>query len=217
MWHSFFHSLVLGLARWVKKNFYSYPNMESLALLPLWPFDGAIWYLVPHETSYILFIMLPNIGQSPCNQPYFYLKIFIRKWNTKFKNFKWSDFGAFESPNLRGKKMHQIYIFILQCVAINIEGWLKICTSYLDYTQIWLNLLNEDGHFLISSYGWSSFKLHLKLLTKTLLANLQRNILPYSILQCGGPRKVFSLVLSLNFFQRSWCKVRMQLASNIAL
>ncbi len=47
----FLCSLVLDLARWVKRTFFSYPNMESLALLPLRPFDGTIWSLIPHETS----------------------------------------------------------------------------------------------------------------------------------------------------------------------
>jgi hypothetical protein len=38
------------------------------------------------------------------------------------------------------KQNSQISIFSLQSVAINIEGWLKIFSSYLVYSQIWLNL-----------------------------------------------------------------------------
>lgn len=30
----------------------------------------------------------------------------------------------------------QIFIFEFQCVGINMESQLKICTSYLDYSQI---------------------------------------------------------------------------------
>jgi len=43
-----------------------------------------------------------------------------------------------------------------QCVAINIESWLKICTPYLIiYSQIWLNLSSDDRQFFsTSSYGW---------------------------------------------------------------
>jgi hypothetical protein len=29
----------------------------------------------------------------------------------------------------------------------NIEGSLKICTSYLVYSQIWLNFPQDDSHF----------------------------------------------------------------------
>jgi hypothetical protein len=32
----------------------------------------------------------------------------------------------------------QIFIFVSQCVAKNIEGWLKFCISYMIYSQIWL-------------------------------------------------------------------------------
>jgi hypothetical protein len=38
------------------------------------------------------------------------------------------------------KQNSQISIFSLQSVAINIEGWLKIFSSYVVYSQIWLNL-----------------------------------------------------------------------------
>jgi hypothetical protein len=45
-------------------------------------------------------------------------------------------------------KTHQICIFDFQCVAKNIKGYLKFCTSYLVCNQIWLNLLRDDCHFL---------------------------------------------------------------------
>jgi hypothetical protein len=44
-------------------------------------------------------------------------------------------------------KIHQISIFGFRCVAMNTKGWLKICASYMVYTQIWLNLFKDDSHF----------------------------------------------------------------------
>jgi hypothetical protein len=35
------------------------------------------------------------------------------------------------------------------CVAKDIDRQLKICTSYLVYSQIWLNLPMDDGHFFL--------------------------------------------------------------------
>jgi len=32
------------------------------------------------------------------------------------------------------------------CVAKNMEGWLKICTLFLIYNQIWLNLPRDNCH-----------------------------------------------------------------------
>jgi len=32
-----------------------------------------------------------------------------------------------------------------QCLAINVESWLKICTSYQVYGQIWQNLSRDDS------------------------------------------------------------------------
>jgi hypothetical protein len=43
-------------------------------------------------------------------------------------------------------KIVRIHIVGVTCVAINIEGWLKICTSDLVYSQIWLHLPREDCH-----------------------------------------------------------------------
>jgi hypothetical protein len=40
-------------------------------------------------------------------------------------------------------------------VAINIEGWIKICTPHLVCSQIWLNHLGLIAIFPTSSYGWS--------------------------------------------------------------
>lgn len=40
-----------------------------------------------------------------------------------------------------------------QCVAMSIEGYFKILTSYGVYSQIWLNLLGVIAIFFTSSYG----------------------------------------------------------------
>jgi len=44
-------------------------------------------------------------------------------------------------------KYRQIFIMGFQCVAKNIKESLKMCTLYLNYSQIWLNLLRDDRHF----------------------------------------------------------------------
>jgi hypothetical protein len=44
-------------------------------------------------------------------------------------------------------KNFQIFVFGFQCVAKDMEGWLKFCTSYMVYSHIWLNLPKNDGHF----------------------------------------------------------------------
>jgi hypothetical protein len=63
---------------------------------------------------------------------------------------KRSDFGGFQSPEVRkfrNKKGNNFQIHILfsfHCVA---KGWFKICTSFLVYSQIWINLPRDDHHF----------------------------------------------------------------------
>ncbi len=47
----------------------------------------------------------------------------------------------------KNSKHHQIFIVGFQCVAKNIKKSLKMCTLYLNYSQIWLNLLRDDRHF----------------------------------------------------------------------
>jgi hypothetical protein len=44
-------------------------------------------------------------------------------------------------------KNQHIRIFGFQWVAKTIEGWLKICTLLLVYSQIWLNLPTDDCQF----------------------------------------------------------------------
>jgi hypothetical protein len=51
-----------------------------------------------------------------------------------------------------------ICIFDFQCVAINIKVSLKICTSYLVYSQFWLNLHRDDHNFPIENCHLSSMK-----------------------------------------------------------
>ncbi len=42
------------------------------------------------------------------------------------------------------------------CVAKQIARWLKICSLFLVYSQIWLNLLTMIITYSISSDEWSS-------------------------------------------------------------
>jgi hypothetical protein len=46
-----------------------------------------------------------------------------------------------------------IFLYLVSKIAINIEGWLKICPSYLVYNQIWLNFLRDNHHFF-SIFQW---------------------------------------------------------------
>lgn len=49
---------------------------------------------------------------------------------------------------VKNSKNYYILIFGFQCVAINIEGWSKICISPMVYNQFWLNLPRDYHHFL---------------------------------------------------------------------
>jgi hypothetical protein len=49
----------------------------------------------------------------------------------------------------KNSKHHQIFIVGFQCVAKNIKKSLKMCALYLNYSQIWLNLLRDDRHFFL--------------------------------------------------------------------
>jgi hypothetical protein len=55
------------------------------------------------------------------------------------------------SHQKRGKKGEnsQIGICGFHCVAKNIEGWLKICSLFVVYSQDLLNLPKGDRHFLL--------------------------------------------------------------------
>ncbi len=68
------------------------------------------------------------------------------KSNSKLKFWKISDFGGFQLPEVREKRVKncQICIFSFHHVAKHIEGWLKNFTLFLFYSQIWLNLPRDD-------------------------------------------------------------------------
>jgi hypothetical protein len=72
-----------------------------------------------------------------------------KKRNSKIQK-RSDDFGGFQSPKVRKfrKKERnncQIHIlFSFHCVA---KGWFKICTLFLVYSQIWINLPRDDHHF----------------------------------------------------------------------
>jgi hypothetical protein len=73
-----------------------------------------------------------------------------RKWNKKFKK---TYFGGFQWPKVRGGgektkgRNCQMFICDFHCVAKDIEGWLKICSLILIYSQIWLNPPRDNRHF----------------------------------------------------------------------
>jgi hypothetical protein len=56
----------------------------------------------------------------------------------------------------------QIFGYGFQSVAINIQikGWLKICSSYVVYSQIWLNLPKDHHSFLHLRMDDCHFRLH---------------------------------------------------------
>ncbi len=98
--------------------------------------------------------------------------------SVKLKIKKWSDFEGFQPPKSGKKKTsknHQIFIFSFQYVTKNIERWLKICISYLFYSQIWLNNLANlprmIATFSTSSYRWWPLCLHQKILKKNIGEN----------------------------------------------
>jgi hypothetical protein len=76
---------------------------------------------------------------------------FTKKRNNNWKTWKSSEFfGGFQWPEMRGKncKNYHISIFGLVCVRIFfIKKRIKICTSYLVYSHIWLYLPKENHHF----------------------------------------------------------------------
>jgi hypothetical protein len=66
---------------------------------------------------------------------YFLLAKFCQK--LKLLNLK---IEGFQSPEGRKQKINKKKSLFFSYVAINIEAQLKICTLYLVYNQIWLNL-----------------------------------------------------------------------------
>jgi len=57
--------------------------------------------------------------------------------------------GISKSHSKQKSTNHQICILSFQYISKNMKGWLKFCTSYLAYIQIWLNLSMDDGQFLV--------------------------------------------------------------------
>jgi hypothetical protein len=71
----------------------------------------------------------------------------------------WSNFWGFQSPKFR-EIFSSIRMFGFFFLAKITKGWLKYCTSYLVYCQIWLNLPLDDSHFfcifrwMIATFGY---------------------------------------------------------------
>ncbi len=101
-----------------------------------------------------------NLGQ-----PFLHHQNFTKKRN---KNFKMKCFLKVSITGWEGKNIieNSQITFDVQYVANNIGGWLKICVSYLVYSQIWLNLLMDDLHFSTASCRRSPIWVYWKNLKK---------------------------------------------------
>jgi len=86
------------------------------------------------------FLVTELVGFPFCFRSAFFV---LKTRNIKIKYKKWSDFRGSEKDS---KKLSDFYIFF-QCVAMNIESWLKICI--LVYSQILLNLHSNDGQLFL--------------------------------------------------------------------
>jgi hypothetical protein len=79
--------------------------------------------------------------------PFFSGETLLKSQKTK-QNLNEVILEGFNSPEVGGGGgEHQIYIFCFKCIAINIKGWLNISTSFLVYSQIWVNIPRDDCHF----------------------------------------------------------------------
>jgi hypothetical protein len=84
---------------------------------------------------------------------FFLLGKFHQKENFKFQKIKkWNEFGGCQWPNF--------FMFSFECVAKDIEGWLLFCTSYLVYSQFWLNVSESDCHFWLQTKILQQTTLH---------------------------------------------------------
>jgi hypothetical protein len=77
-----------------------------------------------------------------------FLKLVIYGHNVKFKSLR-KVILEISSCEKWGKtsKNHQIHICGFHSTAKHMEALLKICTLFLVYSQIWLNLPRDDCHF----------------------------------------------------------------------
>jgi hypothetical protein len=53
--------------------------------------------------------------------------------------------------NLEVSNCQFFLMFGFECVAKDIEGWLLFCTSCLVYSQLWLNVSENDCHFWLQT------------------------------------------------------------------
>ncbi len=74
----------------------------------------------------------------------FYWRNFTTKLNFKYSKIK--RFWRFSTAKSEGKKLSNFYAWFSMCSQY-IEGWLNICTSFLVYSQIRLNIPRHDHHF----------------------------------------------------------------------
>jgi hypothetical protein len=89
----------------------------------------------------------------------------------QFNVLKMKWFWRFSIVKSKEKLMKNscICIFLFHSMAYNIQGWLKICNSYLKYSHIQLNLPRDDHHFfyiLKMATNINSLQKHSSILTR---------------------------------------------------
>ncbi len=78
---------------------------------------------------------------------FFFSKISPKEKNWILKNQVMLEFFNCHEWEEKTDNFFQIFTWFCIIRSKNIEGWIKICTSYLVYNQIWLNLFRDDRHF----------------------------------------------------------------------
>ncbi len=116
------------------------------------------WASISAQTSFTLFVYNTSskiychfimtwwcilLGSNTSCQPFFYWGNFTKKRISNFKNSKMKWIWRFP--------IAKFVMFGFECVAKDIEGWLLFCTSCLVYSQLWLNLSENDCHFWIQT------------------------------------------------------------------
>jgi hypothetical protein len=71
---------------------------------------------------------------------------------------KWFQRVSIAKSEKENSQNSQISLFGFQFVAVNIDCQLKIYTSYLVYSQVWLNL-PMDGHHFLNILRWLQVRL----------------------------------------------------------
>lgn len=112
-------------------------------------FCKLVWNPAPNSNTNIL-----------SKQPFFlYWQNITKSRNSKFKFPKWSNFGGNNliAIYVMGKKkivkMSRFRYLVKSVYSQKYKNiWLKICISYLLYTNFWQNLSKDDHHFFLNIF-----------------------------------------------------------------